>query len=487
MRIFNKNVNYLVVVFFTLVSLFSSLSVCAQVNNNLKQEILEGINEDRARRHKAPLNAASIISVESFHQTGLYSSAIYEYKVKFTKGGITKERPIICKQFKDPREYEFEARRLEYLRDHFKWPDDQRFVNQVPHFVKYKGRVEYVDENAQLQKLILLEKAEGKSLFQTIEDYACQQNGIFWNSRPNFWRKIGTNIADFHLASYEIKGNRCFSYTHGDFHIMNIFLNPRFDDKNPLTLIDYATFAYSPESSQFISKRDISIDILGIFMASYEWFVDEFFEDFKGKVYRNPASYIYRNQDSSKNLPIFEKVYQYLNTCASRIYDAFSKIMEGYFDKFSGEGIDFERLKLLPISQIANKDSFFRANPHLKPQEAPKPAQNPAAKPAPKRPVAKAAPRRPAAKAAPRRPAAKAAPRRPAAKAAPKRPAAKAAPKRPVAKAAPRRPAAKAAPRRPAVKAPPRRSVIKPVPKRPRAKAAPRSKQKAPFVKKGWR
>lgn len=81
LRIFNKDVNYVIVVFFTLVSLFSSLSVYARVNNNLKQAILDGINEDRVGRHKALRNAASIVTVKKLNVGGVFSSAVYEVEL----------------------------------------------------------------------------------------------------------------------------------------------------------------------------------------------------------------------------------------------------------------------------------------------------------------------------------------------------------------------------------------------------------------------
>lgn len=328
--------------------------------------------------------------------------------------------------------------RFALLRNCFDQAKEKRIIPPIArfvHFVKYKGHAEYTDENNQIQKLVLLEKAEGTSLAQVLEDYVLQKDNTL--NTPFIWNKIGARLAKFHLTLGEVKDNAYISYPHGDLHAWNIFVDRKtFLRNGVLNFIDYATLV----DSLCTVKQDISTDLKITFGRTYKIFTGQYMEIIRDQVYKIVGS--------------FEEAYQYLKVVAERLQWAFSEIIQGYINEFLYSGLNLSiddegqailsshpiikrSLKLAPISQIVTKDSFFRANPHLRPQEAPKPAPKPAAKPA-----------------------------------------AKPAPKRPAAKAAPRRPAAKAAPRRPAVKA---------LPRRPATKAAPRSKQKAPFVKRGRR
>jgi hypothetical protein len=489
--VFNKGVNYVIVVFFTLFSLFSSFNVYAAVNTNLKQAILDGINEDRVSRHKGLRNAASIVTVKKLNVGGVFSSAVYEVELAPKLGQeAMKKKFIICKQFKDENQFAYEVERFAILRNAFDQakeigitPPISRFV----HFVKYRGHAEYTDENNRIQKLVLLERAEGTSLAQLLEDYVLQKDNSL--NTAFFWNEIGARLAKFHLTLGEVKGNTYTSYPHGDLHAWNIFVDRKTLLRNGvLNFIDYATLI----DSMLSVKQDISTDLKIMFGRTYKIFTGQYMEIIRDQIYKIVGS--------------FEEAYQYLKVVAERIQWTFSEIMQGYINEFLFSGLNLSiddegqailsshpvikrNLKLAPISQIATKDSFFRANPRLRPQEAPKPAPKPAPKSVPKprlKPAAKLAPRHHAVKMPPKRPAAKPVPRRVAAKPVPK-PAVKAPPKRPAAKLAPRHPAVKMPPKRPAAKAALRRPAAKAAPRRPVARAVPRSKRKVPFVKKGRR
>ncbi len=373
----NNNLNYLTILLFTLFTLFGSFNVlCAP--KTLKQAVLDGINEDRTSRNKPSLKASSIVNIKQLDAKGTYSSAIYEIE-------FTKKKPFICKQFKDAEQFENELWRLRWLRDYFNESDEWNFPFFLPHFVKYKGCGEYVDENNQVKKLILLEKAEGICLADLVVDH------VFQNETYLSWKRVGTELAKFHLAFGEVKGNTYVSHTHGDLHFSNIFV----DDFN-LNFIDYATFINSIHS-----KQDISTDLKEIFGYSYKYYTDEFIKNIKNMVYRVVNS--------------FEVAYQYFKEVVEEIQYIFSEILQGYIDEFSLKGLNVNIddngqakltphpvakriLKLAPISQIITIDSFIQATgkkvavaktapkPALKvtANAAPKPAQKATGKTTPK-------------------------------------------------------------------------------------------------------
>jgi tRNA A-37 threonylcarbamoyl transferase component Bud32 len=374
---FNNCIHYLKIIFFSLFALFGPFNVYTHAD--LKQAILDGINVDRMCRKKAPLKADSIVAIESQHPAGAYSSAIYEYEVnKITKKGVMEKRLIICKQFKDAKQFIGEAWRLLLLRDHFKRQKDWRCTDRLPsvvHFVKYKGCTGYTDENNQIQRLVLLEKAKGKLLSRLLYDYAFQNDNRLFGIRIGsnlFWKRIGSNLAQLHLTFGEVKESTYISYTHGDLHPGNIFV-----DGFRLTFIDYATFGYEPESSQPIVKKNISTDLEIIFGDTYQDFTDRIFKKLR------------------------DDVYNIVNSFAENIKYAFSEIMQGYIDEFAGKGLNINidengratltshpvrkiNLTLAPVSQIVTKDSFLRANPKtVKQGVAVAPAAKPAATPVP--------------------------------------------------------------------------------------------------------
>jgi tRNA A-37 threonylcarbamoyl transferase component Bud32 len=471
MNIFKNGIANVIALLFTLFGLFN---VCA--NADLRQAILDGINKDRITRGKVPLNAHSIVNVKRLSNTfGAFSNAIYE--VEFTH-----KKPIICKQFKDEGQFKGEVQCFSCLRDYFKTSNEWRFSWLAPHFVKYKGYTEYIDENNQIQKLMLLEKARGTILWRLIEDHVLQKQHYSW------WREVGCRLAEFHLEYGEVKGNTYVSRTHGDLSVCNIFV-----DGFTLNFIDYATYVHS-----LLLKEDISTDLKIFFGKGYKFFTGEYIELIRDQVYRLVNS--------------FEGAVQVLNDVAERIQSVFSEIMQGYIDTFSRSGLNINidengqailtphlvvkrNLKLAPISQIATKASFIQAiekkqNPA--PKVAPKPAPKVVRKPAPKvvrKPAPKVAPK-PAPKVVPK-PAPKVAPK-PAPKVVPKpapkvvrKPAPKVVPK-PAPKVAPK-PAPKVVPkpapkvvRKPApkvVRKPAPKVVRKPAPKvvrKPAPKVAPK-------------
>jgi len=249
----------------------------------------------------------------------------------------------------------------------------------VPHFVKYKGAGEYVNQNNQVQKLIFLEKAKGKSLGMLMAEQ------VLGTQNYSVWSSIGKALAKYHLAFGEVQGNTYISHTHGDLHNGNIFVNVSKDDVD-LCFLDYATLSYF--------KTDISIDLKEIFGRTYQHVTGPFMEYVKNQAYNICDS--------------FEEVCQYLNTIAKNIQSLFGQIKQGYVNEFASEGLNINidddgqavltsypvvarSFKLAPVSQIATLGSFLQAakkradaaKVHLPPL-AVKPAPKAKAKPAPK-------------------------------------------------------------------------------------------------------